>query len=219
MKSGSVASSTSRERIVGSLQELYTVVVGLALVTGLTSLIDTESDVPIHFGGLPFFVAFLFTLVPFYHGALRHLDDRYISDPSPAPARALMADWALLFIEGCVLLALAVLVNKPVAFTLTFMVLLALDAIWGILAHYAFPMNRPSTGAELNWAILNLIAAGLLLIVLVGTWLPTDAIRPVGVWVWLPVCAIGVLRTIVDYKISWTFYYPPEDFAPGEAAA
>ncbi len=40
-----------------------------------------------------------------------------------------MADWALLFIEGCVLLALAVLVNKPVAFTLTFMVLLALDAI------------------------------------------------------------------------------------------
>jgi len=56
------------------------VLVGLALAGAVTNLIGKEQQVPIRSSLLPYFIAYLFTLVPFYHGALRHLDATYIED-------------------------------------------------------------------------------------------------------------------------------------------
>ncbi len=66
------------ERSVSHLQQLYTVVVGLALTVAITNLIDQAAPVPIRMAALPYFVSYLVTLVPFYHGALRHLDVTYL---------------------------------------------------------------------------------------------------------------------------------------------
>jgi hypothetical protein len=69
------------ERCVGHLQTLYTVVAGLALTGVITNLIAKEQKVPIRsFLLLPHFITYLFTLVPFYQGALSHLNATHIED-------------------------------------------------------------------------------------------------------------------------------------------
>lgn len=88
---------TDPERPVRHLQGLYTVVVGLALAVAMTNLLDQEAAFPVRLEVLPYLLAYLVTLVPFYHGALQHLDIAYIEDPdtSTKPG-ALLADWGLL---------------------------------------------------------------------------------------------------------------------------
>ena len=106
----------ARERIVRSLQGLYTVVAGLALTKSIERLFEgsTSSQVEFHAHHLPGLVAFIATLIPFYHGALRHLDRRYIEEHGAGlKDGALAADFALLFVEGCFLAAMAYLVATP----------------------------------------------------------------------------------------------------------
>jgi len=74
-----------RERPIRHLQGLYTVVVGVALTVAVSNLIDQDADVPIRVQVLPYFIAYLFTLVPFYHGALRHLDITYAEEGDYSP--------------------------------------------------------------------------------------------------------------------------------------
>src|SRR5437868_5475689 len=103
----------ARQRTVGHLQQLYTVVAGVALTLAITKLLDERAEKPVRLEVIPYFVAYLFTLVPFYHGALRHLDVTYFEDNRARPKPgALMFDWALLFLESCLLLGLALLLQK-----------------------------------------------------------------------------------------------------------
>jgi len=67
-----------KERSVDSLQQIYAVVIALAIAQAVLSLLkDPFSGTSIVSGqiliGLPAFVAFLVTLVPFWHGMNRHL--------------------------------------------------------------------------------------------------------------------------------------------------
>lgn len=64
---------------VENLQSLYSLVVGLALANAVLKVARGELEpVPVDLTTLPLFLGFLVTLVPFYHGALRHLDATYI---------------------------------------------------------------------------------------------------------------------------------------------
>jgi hypothetical protein len=119
------------------LENLYSVVVGLGLSLSIFNLIDTtRTPIPIKLELLPFFLAFIVTLIPFYHGALRHLDITYVEQGGKQVRNgALFADFAILFIEGCLLLALAVLLSTPQFFAWGLAALLAIDTIWGFAAH------------------------------------------------------------------------------------
>ena len=202
---------SGRRRTVAHLQTLYTVVVGVALAVALTNLIDQQSAVPIRFAALPYFVAYLFTLVPFYHGALRHLDIAYFetSANSTRPG-ALMADWSLLFIESCGLLALALLVNRPVPFMFALIALLAFDAVWAFTAHLAFSPRSAVGAAEPRWAKINIVTV----LALVGVLVYLDSVdaetKPVDLYRWVLVTAVAVGRTIWDYVWCWSYYYPHE---------
>ena len=68
-----------QDNSVKNLEHLYTTVVAVALSLAIYQLIDTTG------GKIQFrlelvwcFLTFLVTLIPFYHGALRHLDITYI---------------------------------------------------------------------------------------------------------------------------------------------
>ena len=199
----------SRQRTVGHLQGLYTVVVGVALAAALTNLIDQDSGVPIRWEALPYFVAYLFTLVPFYHGALRHSDIAYFENPSShTKPGALMADWSLLFVEGCVLLALALLIDRPVPFMYSLIALLGFDAIWAFLAHLAFSPGLSEHQAEAQWARINIVAVLLLVVAAVFLDSIDAASKPVDTYRWILVLSIAVGRTVWDYVSGWSFYYP-----------
>ena len=121
---------------------------------------------------------------------------------------ALLADFVGLFIEGCVLLALAVLLATPQFFSWCWVTLLAIDVVWGFAAHLAFSQDvKPK--AELSWAWINLITIAVLVpyLVVIGPFPPTagatEAKLTIGVLV------ASVVRTLVDYARNWNYYYPP----------
>lgn len=84
-----------RERSINAIQQIYTIVVGIGLTGGVQRLIEPhlESGAESWLTGaslaaLALFGTLVVTLVPFYHGALRHLDDTYLfHDPKQPPKR------------------------------------------------------------------------------------------------------------------------------------
>jgi hypothetical protein len=186
----------------------------VALSVAINKLVDASAAVPIHLDGLPYFVAYLVTLVPIYHGALRHLDVAYLQTGSGHPrAGALMVDWSLLFIESCGLLGLAVLIRRPEEFAYTFTGLLAFDALWAFGAYLAFspPVvrkigERTERPAEQKWAIINFVAVFALITVMVALN-AADAAKPVAVYRWVLVVSLAVFRTVWDYAWCWDAYY------------
>ena len=60
--------------------------------------------------------ALLVTLIPFYHGALRHLDEQYAGAGARQARGFVLVDFLVLFLESCVFLALAVSIARPEVF-------------------------------------------------------------------------------------------------------
>ena len=130
--------SVPRENSVKQLCDLYTVVVGLALSIAISKVIDeTAVYLPISRANVWTFLVFIITVVPFYHGALRHLYATYVEHGGSKRIKngALLIDYALLFVEGGVLVGLAYLIQSPSGFLGLFILLMFLDSVWGLLAH------------------------------------------------------------------------------------
>ena len=128
------------QRSVEHLQNLYTVIVGLAMSIAMLQFFGDDSGMDfLKWPTTAYLVTFLFTLVPFYHGALRHLDLTYFESPGKAiKSGALLADWSLLFVEACLFLAMARLIDNYLLFVIVWCSLLGLDVIWAFSAHLAF---------------------------------------------------------------------------------
>jgi hypothetical protein len=200
--------SNPRQRTIGHLQQLYTVVAGAALTVAITRLIDEKGVPPIRGDVLPYFFAYIFTLVPLSHGALRHLDITYFEDTAADPKRAaLMADWWLLFFEGCLLLALAALLQQPELFSRGFCILLAFDCIWAFIAALAFAPTNPEYRVEWKWALINFVALLALLICLLYI-MSLDNTRPVDFFWRVIVLLIATARTVWDYAWCWVPLLP-----------
>ena len=117
---------TLKERLaksVESLQRLYAIVVALAVAECLRRfLLDpTSNEFAVQWNHWPAFVAFLFTVIPFFHGMNRHLEEAYlIADPRRAPQVALLLlDFLVFFVEACVLFALAAMLDAGLWFFLS----------------------------------------------------------------------------------------------------
>ena len=206
--------NSGRQNSVKHLASLYTVVVGIALASGIYNLIDPRGHV------LPFnketfftFVAFLVTLFPFYHGALRHLDKTYIEEPvEKIQDGALMADFLILFIEGCFFLALSGLIKTPILFAWGIVMLLGVDVLWSFIVHLIFKknLNENNMKPESKWAIINMVTIVFLLLylVLMNIYPSTKDVNLLQVSsVFLIILSF---RTIIDYCWTWKIYFPSE---------
>lgn len=163
------ASATrAQENSVRNLQELYTIAVGVALAFGIERLVNIDKPgFPVRMVALPGFLSLLVILIPFYHGAVRHLEDVYLEKQGRTVRRgALLADFVLLFVEGILLVTTAVLLRRPWASGWALTVLLAFDAAWGSFVYLVFSRER-RPGAELKWVLINLVAVPLLVVFLV----------------------------------------------------
>ena len=146
-------------------------------------------------------LAFIVSIVPFYHGMNRHLERIYVEkDVESSKEGFLVVDFFVFFVESCFLVALGSLVGSGSQVFLVLAALLAIDAIWSFTAHgIHYGSVKPST---ISWAWINVIAVVLLLVVYFIQLFPTDQFR---LWM-LAIVAIG--RTVADYKFCWRFYFP-----------
>jgi hypothetical protein len=144
------------ENSIRSLVNLYTVVIGAALTVGVAGTIDVNKGLEsISRVAILLFVAFVATLLPFFHGALRHLDDAYIENESHhIKAGALIIDFALLFMHALAFVILSQLLKKPADFAWLLIVVLSIDVVWGLFAYFA-ASSTTKLSAESRWAIIN----------------------------------------------------------------
>ena len=151
------------------------------------------------------------TVVPFYYGALRHLDAEY----SPSSGRvakpyALLVDFSMLFLESCTFLALGAAVDAPRTFGWTFATLLVIDILWAVVAlRWLTQSNDRGTAAEdrdrpaeRGWLVVNAVCAPLVIILLVSTahWSVSDS------WLRWSLLAVAIVRTSIDLRVGWNLY-------------
>lgn len=216
-----------QESSVRHLQQLYTIVAGLALSDAVGELFRSGSGVWQGNTTLVLLVAFVVTLVPFYHGALRHLDDVYLIDVQGHQVRraGLAVDFVFLFVESCLLFAIAHRLADPERFFLLFVLLLVVDIGWAVAQHFAAPQSRrvaaelqllfrsprSSFVAPMIWAQNTLLFVNLLLTCwsIVDPWLGLEKMGSA-----ILVAVLAVARTINDYRRSWDFYFPAHRAKP-----
>jgi hypothetical protein len=187
----------SRERSVDHLQGLYGVVVAIALGLAVDRIIPPAGH-PIQYRHLLLGVALLVTLIPFYHGALRHLDEQYAQGRTPDRAGSVLVDFFVLFLEGCAFLALAVSVARPHVFAKAFLLLLALDIVWALLTNFILTKDG-KLRAQMSWLYINVVTVAVLLI-----FLSTD--HDTTRVLWYAILTVAVVRSAVDFMLTWRFY-------------
>lgn len=209
----SIQSDKLIERSVDSIQKIYAVVIALAISQAIQSLLKEPSGVSVvnlkeFFSGLPAFVAFLVTLVPFWHGMNRHLDRCYLEKTSNVVQGALLFDFVVFFIESSLLFAAGWSLRAGIQTFFYLGALLGVDMIWAITSHQIHFAGRRSHAKR--WSAINL---GAIAVAFGIVEFPFEN-KP------LVLMAIAVLRTILDYGLCWNFYFPsPEDKAIGSTGA
>jgi hypothetical protein len=197
-----------RDRSVKSLTTLYTVVIGVALAQAVRGVIDPQQGLhSLSWQSTLLFLAFVVTLFPFFHGALRHLDDTYVeSTIDHIRDGALVIDFFLLFGHALAFVVLSLLLKQPSQFAWCLVGLLSVDVVWGVFAHFSSSAKTVG-GAEGKWTLINLV------FILVGG--PFLYFRGVGfdevgdgLQVALPIAAFCALRSLLDYRWCWEFYFP-----------
>lgn len=199
------------ENSVRGLVNLYTVVIGAALSLAVARAIDVNAGLT-SIGIVPvlLFVCFVVTLFPFFHGALRHLDDAFIENDSPnIKTGALIIDFALLFLHALAFVVLSQLLQQPSHFAWLLIIVLLIDVIWGIFAHFG-SSSSSELSAESKWTTINFIFVAVVATYLIGNDIYLDH---KGDTLKLPMLlAIAcVLRSTIDYVWCKDLYFPKSE--------
>lgn len=200
----------SVQRSVNALERIYAVVVALAITRAIERVMFDHHGVLIPFNGTPSLgqvvwaaapaiIAFLATIVPFYQGMDRHLSRTYVErSQNDIRSGFLILDFFIFFLEACLLLVFATLVNAGVNAFVPLMLLLVLDTAWAIVAYGIHYRTFPG---PLTWAVINASAIVLFLLVYCSNLFDLPY-RPAAM------AAIAVCRTAADYILCWGFYFP-----------
>jgi hypothetical protein len=190
------------ERSVDSVSTIYAIVIALALTQSIQTLIARDpnggADLSLSkfLTGAPAFLAFLVTLVPFWHGMNRHLDRCYLEKPDTPVQGALLIDFGVFFVEASLLFVSGWSLRTGLVSFYSLGLLLTVDVIWGFISHQIhFPRQKSHVK---KWAMINFLA-GFVALCIVAYPFAHKA------WI-LMVVAIG--RSVVDYGFCWDFYFP-----------
>ncbi len=159
---------------------------------------------PIHLAN---FLAFIALIIPFYHGAVRHLYATYVEQSASTRVKswAVFFDFLVLFGEGCAFVFLAAHADDARTFLFGVVTLLGIDCVWGVFATAGIAGSNAQK-AEMKWAAINVITIILIIVIDV---IIVKGIHGWSFWTALCLLCIILLRTIIDYGLSWAFYFPP----------
>lgn len=197
----SIDSVKAIERSVDSLEKIYAVVIAFAISQAVQILLKgpsgtAEFSLEELSSGLPAFVAFSFTLVPFWHGMNRHLDRCYLEKTGEVVQGALLLDFGVFFAEASLLFAAGWSLRSGIASFICLGLLLFVDMIWGFISHQIhFPGKKSHVR---KWSAINIGALVLAFLIVTYPFQPKS-------WV---LAVVAVLRSVVDYWLCWDFYFP-----------
>lgn len=197
------------KRSVDNVQRIYAVIIALAISQAIQSLLkdstsnSAELSLSRAYTGLPAFIAFLVTLVPFWQGMNRHLDRCYLEKETGVVQRALLLDFAVFFVEAIFLFAAGWSIKLDIETFYWLAGLLGIDMIWAVTSHY---IHFPGTKSHaMKWSVINVCAIFIAIFVIEYPFQHKQFL--------LMVIAVG--RSIADYAFCGDFYFP----SPSEANA
>jgi hypothetical protein len=197
-----------RERRTSSvrhLQNLYSIGVTVALGFAFERTIASESKER----AIPLLIAFILTLLPFYHGTVRHLDDAYIFRRVNRN-EAILAESLARFLEACLFFGLAASVDKPIFFAWMYVTLLIVNIGWSWLTEVACVKPERRLSAPHDWRDVNLVTVAIAISCL--TALHTFRLASnESVLLEVGLVVVTFARTTADYRKSWGFYAALED--------
>ena len=200
-----LVSSEAIKSAILALQQIYTVILGLALGEAFKQVVSENKDVlqrKVDWSKLPNLVSLMALIIPFLHGLNRYFFEVYIAHNDVYIAHNhgygiyLLVDCIAFTIEGGLFFLLARSLSRAEStrFYFTVAILLCIDIVWGsFIWHFHTPSVKP-------WVIVNLIFGSLMIIILV--LLRERAYCQA-------MCVVLVIsRSVCDYIFSWTFYFP-----------
>jgi hypothetical protein len=197
------------KRSVDNVQRIYAVIIALAISQAIQSLLKdsnssaTQLSLARGYVGLPAFIAFLATLVPFWQGMNRHLDRCYLEKKIGVVQRALLLDFAVFFVEAIFLFASGWSIKLDIDTFYWLAGLLGIDMIWAVSSHY---IHFPGTKSHaMKWSAINVCAIFVAIFVVEYPFQHKQFL--------LMVIAVG--RSIADYAFCGDFYFP----GPSDAGA
>ena len=203
-------SNVARENSVKQLCDLYRVVIAIGVGLAFHEIVAIErKPIPIDFDSWQLFVAFLITIIPFFHGTVRHLFATYVEDGGSTSIKdwAILIDYYLLFIGGGVFIALSAVIKDVDSFMVLLIIVLAVDVVWGAMASIGFAGTK-SQKAEIKWMVINFTAVVIILAFMLiepglngGAGLEKTSVKGI-------ILLICVVRTVVDYGWNIGFYCP-----------
>lgn len=146
-------------------------VLGVAVVLAAEEIIAPEKDgPPVEWSVLPLFLAFGLVAFPTYHGIGAYLNLTYGESSAQVRPLRVVSDFVVGFLQFFLLIALALLISRPVYFAATMMLLVLSDAL-RTFALQRFARREEISDLERNSAIINGSAGVAIGLVLALVWL------------------------------------------------
>lgn len=147
------------EKSFDSLQRIHAIVFALSVgeaIRRVLSVDDATHQIVVLYQFLPQFLAFLITVVPFYHGSHRHLEKTYVFSPTVRHKWFVMVDFLKCLLEACAFFALALAIKEQ-AFFIILTSILFFNFLWGLAAAWA---NHTQSW---KWSTINICTTAIFL--------------------------------------------------------
>jgi hypothetical protein len=212
--------SAAQKSAIDVLQKFYGLIVAAAFMGGVLKFLENFNVWEWSIAQLAhslLFIAFVSTIILFYHGMERHLFDAHVARSNINWARGglppnILLDLFSFMLMGTLLFSMGRQIDVPFTFFQVWSALLTVDIIWSLLVWKSQKGDRPI------WALNNIFW----LFVAWMVWLAIPVLFERFAWgpAWAPagqtgaVAIIEILRSIFDYRIHWKFYFPDEEDRP-----
>jgi hypothetical protein len=196
---------------IGSLRELVVILSGITITFSLGRIVDgIDSRAGTNLQAMTLFVLLTLSIVRFYHGNMRLLDDSYFAAEGEVVAaegkvkarRNIVVDFGVILVTSVVFAAMGAFIQDYEFFFGGLTIILVMDTIWGVMAISA--NNIEALDIQKRWVINNAVCAFALLVIYIANaqfHLPEQ-------WTFGLMVGCALVSTIGDYVASWEFYFP-----------
>lgn len=187
--------------VIKVITTVFGIVLALALGESFKQFVADGNTVKTHWDRLPALLSFLVIICPFFQGINRYffLAYRVPGEIENPYAMRLAFDGVIFLIEAAIFFGMSRRLSpeQSTNFYKGVLGLLGVDTIWGLVSHFFY--GSPT----MNWVKLNILSMGVLAILLLSL-----RKKAVGVGVAAFLCALMFIRSYLDYRQNWSFYFP-----------
>lgn len=189
------------------LQDFYAVILGVALVLAVEEVVDSASaSSPIDWSLLPLFFAFGALAFSYYHGSVRYLDLMYSPNGPQLSRLRIYSDLLIGAIDMMLLIALAILVGRPLYFVSALTILFIFE-VARVFALKRFLPSEQIFPLETEFALIHVVLVPLLIaIFVIGRFFEETETQRLIVGIPLMILMVG--RSVVSYRRSFELYFP-----------